>query len=42
MAKVIIIGWGMVGLSAGIYALLNGFNVVTYEKNNNAVGTCTG
>ena len=31
--KLIIIGGGISGLSAGIFALLSGFNVEIYEKN---------
>ena len=31
--KVIVIGGGVAGLSAGIYALLSGFDAEIYEKN---------
>lgn len=39
---VLVIGGGIAGLSAGIYALQNGFSVELYEKNNTVGGECTG
>lgn len=42
MKKVIIIGGGIAGLSAGIYALQGGFEAEIYEKNAMAGGECTG
>ena len=39
---IIIIGAGVAGLSAGIYAEQNGFNAVILEKNPNVGGLCTG
>lgn len=42
MKKVIIIGGGIAGLSAGIYCLMNGFGVELYEKNSVPGGECTG
>lgn len=42
MKKVIIIGGGIAGLSAGIYCLMNGFGVELYEKNAVPGGECTG
>ena len=40
--KVIVIGGGIAGLSAGIYALLSGFDTVIYEKNAIPGGECIG
>lgn len=40
--KIIIIGGGVAGLSAGIYALLSGFEAVIYEKNSIPGGECIG
>lgn len=40
--KVIIIGAGLAGLSAGIYARKAGYEVEIYEKNNYTGGLCTG
>lgn len=40
--KLIIVGAGITGLSAGIHALLKGFKVQIYEKNNFPGGCCTG
>ena len=40
--KVVIIGAGVSGLTAGIYALDNNFDVTIYEKHNIAGGQCTG
>lgn len=40
--KVLVIGGGIAGLSAGIYALQNGFAVELYEKNSMVGGECTG
>ena len=42
MKKLIIIGGGIAGLSAGVYALQNGFDVEIYEKNAALGGECTG
>ena len=42
MKKVIIIGAGISGLSAGINALLKGHDVSIYEKNNFVGGCCGG
>ncbi len=41
MKKVIIIGGGISGLSAGIYARLNGYEAEIYEKNHEAGGFLT-
>ncbi len=40
--KVVVIGGGIAGLSAGIYALLAGFEVEIYEKNSIPGGECIG
>ena len=40
--KIIIIGGGVAGLSAGINAQLNGFDSLILEKNPNLGGLCTG
>lgn len=42
MKKIVIIGGGISGLSAGIYGLLAGYEVVIYEKNMAAGGECIG
>lgn len=42
MKKMIIIGAGITGLTAGIYALEKGYDTSIYEKNNWAGGCCTG
>ena len=42
MKKIIIIGGGIAGLSAGIYALQAGFEAEIYEKNHIVGGQCTG
>ena len=42
MEKVVIIGGGIAGLSAGIYARLAGFEVEVYEKNAIPGGECIG
>lgn len=42
MKKVIIIGGGIAGLTAGIYAQQNGFDTEIYEKNAMVGGECTG
>ncbi|MCM1112513.1 MAG: NAD(P)/FAD-dependent oxidoreductase [Muribaculum sp.] len=42
MTKGIIIGGGIAGLSAGIYALQHGISVELYEKNAMVGGECTG
>ncbi|MBQ9781844.1 MAG: NAD(P)/FAD-dependent oxidoreductase [Clostridia bacterium] len=41
MQKVVIVGAGVSGLSAGILALKKGFEVVIYEKNNQVGGNLT-
>lgn len=38
--KIVIIGGGISGLTSGIYAKLNGYDAVIYEKNHNAGGMC--
>ena len=40
--KLIIIGGGISGLTAGIYALDNNFDVTIYEKHSIVGGQCTG
>lgn len=42
MCKIIIIGGGIAGLSAGIYAQKSGFNTIIYEKNAVPGGNCSG
>ncbi len=42
MKKIVIIGAGITGLSAGIFALKKGYQVSIYEKNDFAGGCCTG
>lgn len=42
MEKVFIIGAGVAGLSAGIFARYHGFDVEILEKNNKPGGLCTG
>ena len=42
MQKVVIIGGGVAGLSAGIFAQMNGFNSVILEKHHTLGGECTG
>lgn len=42
MKKLIIIGGGIAGLSAGIYARMAGFDTIIYEKNGVAGGNCSG
>ncbi len=42
MKKVVIIGGGIAGLSAGIFAQKNGFESIILEKNSNLGGQCTG
>lgn len=42
MKKVIIIGAGISGLSAGIFARINGFETEIYEMHNIPGGECTG
>ncbi len=42
MKKVIIIGGGIAGLSAGIYAKMAGFEAEIYEKNSVLGGNCSG
>lgn len=42
MKKVVIIGGGIAGLSAGIFAQRNGFESIILEKNNIVGGECTG
>ena len=40
--KVIIIGAGISGMTAGIYALDNGYDVTIYERHSIVGGQCTG
>lgn len=40
--KVVIIGGGIAGLTAGIYATISGFDAEIYEKNRTIGGECTG
>ena len=40
--KIIIIGAGIAGMSAGIYGLDNDYDVTIYEKHNIVGGQCTG
>lgn len=42
MKKVVIIGGGIAGLSAGIYAMQTGFSAEIYEKHTVVGGQCTG
>ncbi|MBR6921081.1 MAG: NAD(P)/FAD-dependent oxidoreductase [Clostridia bacterium] len=42
MAKIIIIGGGVAGLCAGIYARLNGYEAVIYEAHKESGGNLTG
>lgn len=42
MKKIVIIGGGIAGLSAGIFAQMNGFSSEIYEKNDIAGGQCIG
>jgi len=42
MKKIIIIGAGIAGLTAGIYARLNGFDTELYEMHDKPGGECTG
>ncbi|MDF2539539.1 MAG: dependent oxidoreductase [Herbinix sp.] len=42
MKRIIIIGGGIAGLSAGIYAQQHGFESVIYEKHSLVGGQCTG
>lgn len=42
MKKIVIIGGGITGLSAGIFALKKGYSVSIYEKNSFAGGCCSG
>ncbi|MBQ3329890.1 MAG: NAD(P)/FAD-dependent oxidoreductase [Ruminococcus sp.] len=42
MSDIVIIGGGVAGLTAGICALLNGFDAVIYEKHHIAGGNLTG
>ena len=42
MKKIVVIGGGVSGLSAGIYALLSGFEVEIFEKNAIPGGECIG
>ncbi|MFA6940601.1 MAG: FAD-dependent oxidoreductase, partial [Clostridiaceae bacterium] len=42
MKKILIIGGGISGISAGIYAQKAGFESVIYEKNKVAGGQCMG
>ena len=40
--NIIIIGAGVSGLTAGIYAEMNGFHAIILEKNPSVGGLCTG
>ena len=40
--KIVIIGGGISGLTAGIFALLNGYDATILEKNDDVGGLCTG
>ena len=42
MKKIAVIGGGVAGLSAGIYARLAGFDTTIYEKNSVLGGSCSG
>jgi len=42
LKKVVIVGGGIAGLSAGIFAQKNGFESIILEKNSNLGGECTG
>lgn len=42
MSKVIIVGGGVAGLCAGIYAQRAGYDTIIYEKNRTAGGSCSG
>ena len=42
MKKIVIIGGGIAGLSAGIFAQKNGFQSIIFEKNKTMGGECTG
>ena len=41
MKKIVIIGGGLSGICAGIYALKNDFQVTIIEKNDEIGGLCT-
>ena len=40
--KIVIIGGGISGLTAGIFALRNGYDATILEKNSSVGGLCTG
>lgn len=40
--KIIVVGGGVAGLTAGIYALQQGFDVTIYERHTQVGGLCTG
>lgn len=42
MKKIIIIGAGVAGLTAGIYARRAGYETIIYEKNDTTGGSCSG
>lgn len=42
MKKIVVVGGGIAGLSAGVYGLLAGYDVTIYEKNAVAGGQCMG
>lgn len=42
MAKIVIVGGGVAGLTAGIYARMNGYEAVIYEKHDIPGGNLTG
>lgn len=39
--KIIIIGGGIAGLSTGVYAQINGYNAIIFEKHSKPGGLCT-
>ncbi|HOE56630.1 MAG TPA: oleate hydratase, partial [Bacillota bacterium] len=41
MKKVIIVGAGIAGLTAGVYALQSGFDTTIYESHTIPGGACT-
>jgi len=41
LSKILIIGAGISGLSAGCYGLMNGFETHIFEKHSKAGGLCT-
>ncbi len=39
--KIIIIGGGIAGLSTGVYARMNGYDTIIFEKHSKPGGLCT-